>query len=277
MSARQIAALLLDVARYLNRQPDARVSDAQLNELKKWFDTIKTTFAGMPESTRVLLRLLDDPVALQRFREVPHRLAIIARSLRSQSPVRAAQANEGAVLVDLVQRIPLRRRNLMSIDMDRHFTRDAKGRLTGLIFEGAEMKNGRSFSGPLARPLCERIEHHIKVHRPHLPGAADSRFLFPSPGGRHRGGEALSRRFTTAVQEHAGIEMRLHDVRHVAAWLMLREDPRSGPLVQQLLNHASRKTTERYYGDLRQGAVVRHYDALLHGQRPTCRKKPGKS
>lgn len=273
MSARQIAALLLDVARYLNRQPGARVSDEQLNELNRSFDTIKTTFAGMPASTRVLLQLLDDPVALQRVLEIPSRLATVARSLRNQSPVRAAQANECALLVDLVQRVPLRRRNLMSIDIDRHFSRDAKGRLTGLTFEGSEMKNGRSFSSPLPRSLCERIEHHVTVYRPQFPGATESRFLFPSPGGRHRGGEALSRRFTAAVQDHAGIEMRLHDVRHVAAYLMLREDPRSGPLVQQLLNHASLKTTERYYGDLRQGAAVRHYDELLAGQRLTRRKK----
>jgi integrase len=70
-----------------------------------------------------------------------------------------------------------------------------------------------------------------------------------------------------ALANHAGISFHPHAFRHLAAYLVLRENPQAHGLVQRLLGHNSLHATMTFYSGLESDAAVQHLDALIARQR----------
>lgn len=102
-------------------------------------------------------------------------------------------------------------------------------------------KSGRSRTIPWIPERALRVlERQLE-----LPGAPDAP-LFPAPkGGIHFHHAWLQRSFTPAVQKAGLAPLTPHDLRHSAAsWLSAKG--LSIDLLQQVLGHSSRRTTELY-------------------------------
>jgi integrase len=70
-----------------------------------------------------------------------------------------------------------------------------------------------------------------------------------------------------ALANHAGISFHPHAFRHLAAYLVLRENPQAHGLVQRLLGHNSLHATINFYSGLETDAAIQHLDALIAKQR----------
>jgi integrase len=64
-----------------------------------------------------------------------------------------------------------------------------------------------------------------------------------------------------------GFHLNLHCCRHLAAKIILDQDPRAMPLVQHLLSHRNIKTTQRYYAEVNKIIAQRTYHQLLEAKR----------
>jgi len=61
--------------------------------------------------------------------------------------------------------------------------------------------------------------------------------------------------------------MTCHQFRHLAAQLILADDPGALSLVSNVLGHRSLKTAYAYYGGNNPQPAARHYDQLIETQR----------
>jgi integrase len=197
----------------------------------------------------------DDPRLLRRFFLLPDELYRAAHMLHDETPgrrakkhpVRAAQIHEQALMLDLLQRDPMRRYNLASINVEEDFIRDEKGRIIKLWMSGERTKNGIELDMPISPDLEKRIRTHLTKYRPLLQGAT-SPWLFPSPAGAHRAPDNVTKSLGRVVRKALGVRFTPHMMRHILATVLYRRDPQNGVVVQRKLRHSSVKITEQMYG-----------------------------
>jgi integrase len=63
--------------------------------------------------------------------------------------------------------------------------------------------------------------------------------------------------------EHLGFVITPHQMRHIAAKLILDRNPGAFEQVKQLLGHAALKTTVSFYAGLDTNRAIRHHDQLI--------------
>ena len=205
---------------------------------------------GLSERVDERLMPFDDPKILRRLFLLPGELYRIAKKqLEATNPsfVRAAQIHEQGLMMDLLRHDPVRRYNLASIDHLVDFQRDARGRITRLWIRGDRVKNGIAIDTPIPSYLAKRIHTHLTIYRPHLRGA-DSPWLFPSPTGKPRAADDITKTLGRAVARMLGVTFTPHMMRHIVATQLYRKDPHNGVVAQRKLRHTALKTTERIYG-----------------------------
>jgi integrase len=102
------------------------------------------------------------------------------------------------------------------------------------------------------------VQRHLDVFRSLRPGAATSRYLFPSdhPGDGHISPAQLSGRVIRELNVRLGTHFTVHDFRHFAATLAVLSGPNGMALAQSLLRHKSSQVTARTYGIMRQSAAA---------------------
>ncbi len=97
-----------------------------------------------------------------------------------------------------------------------------------------------------------------------MEGKADPPWVFLTPAGHPVDGDNLRRRVFYRLLEQAGLrKIRLHDLRHTYASLLIQQGE-SLAYVQQQLGHSSVQVTVDVYGHLIPGAnraAVDHLDA----------------
>ncbi|MBI09476.1 MAG: recombinase XerD [Rhodospirillaceae bacterium] len=109
-------------------------------------------------------------------------------------------------------------------------------------------KNAKERLVPLSEPACEAVDAYRKVRQAHIPGDAESRWLFPSRGAA---GHLTRQRFGQMLKSLAavvGIDPRKvspHVLRHAFASHLLANgaDLRS---IQKMLGHSDISTTQIY-------------------------------
>ncbi|MCB4825530.1 site-specific integrase [Roseicella aerolata] len=262
--ALQMATNLFDVARRHLRLPEA-----ELLPLLEIRTKVAHRYAGLTERARGRLAQFDDRRLLRKLFELPAELFKAAdRLLKEGCPARAAAARERGLALAILLLLPMRRRNLAALDIERHFVRDQNGRVMTLCIPGTEVKNGIAIEAAVPPDLARRIARHLTVYRPLLPGMQTSTTrLFPGVGEKHRCPEAVGRNVSQAVRDAVGAEFNPHLLGHLAATLLYDADPNSGPIAQRLLGHSQLKITEGMYGVLSTRSGQRVWADLLDRKR----------
>lgn len=224
---------------------------------------VRVDHKGLGSRSRQRLVAFDNPQTLRKLFELPGDLMDAAEKLLADEPTRAAHLYERGLALQLMLVLPMRRRNLEALDLVRHFERDASGRCLRLVIPASEVKNGIELSADMPAALAARLRRHLTVFRRHLPGAAESSWLFPSSNGGPRAMGSLVRILAREVRNATGAEFHCHMFRHIAASLLYDEDPANGPVVQRLLAHTQLKTTETVYGVMKTRGAQRRWGETL--------------
>lgn len=189
------------------------------------------------------------------------------RMLRDGDTRGAAKLHETAVALAIVVRHLLRRRDLARLDIEQHLARDRKGRVTQIGIR--TNKTSYSVRAEIAPDLADRLDHHIRVLRPHILGNQGSTALFPAPNGTSRCPSTLANQMVRLVARQLGKKFTAHLARHLAVDIILDDDPKNMALAQRSLGHKTQTTTESKYGSRATLAAQRQYQRLILGALPT--------
>ncbi|UEM18455.1 tyrosine-type recombinase/integrase [Skermanella mucosa] len=186
------------------------------------------------------------------------------------------------VLHAITRCCPMRRRNLTQLRIlgpDRNLVLPPKHGVGYLHVDWQEVKNRRAIDVEIPEEYVRVLRRWIDVYRPALMRAvgADSAnpYLFPAAGMAHRAPTLLNSAFVDRNRKIGGFELNLHLQRHLAAKIVLDQEPESMPLVQELLGHKKEQTTRRYYAEINSILVQRRYHDLLLGRLRTLRFRKG--
>jgi integrase len=87
--------------------------------------------------------------------------------------------------------------------------------------------------------------------------------LFVNPDGTPKLPQTVSKLIKRMVRRHAGANLSPHQLRHLAAKLLLDDSPGAFELVKQLLGHENLKTTVNAYAGIDTRRASRHHYQLL--------------
>jgi len=210
------------------------------------------------------------------FRKLPKQLCSgYFAATRRQFP--HLVAGPGGAL-DILINMPIRMQNLARLEFDVHvFLGDALGAVSTLEIPAEEVKNKRpiEFDIPphIARMLIDYRDHIA----PKIIGRRPDR-LFVNPDGTPKHPQTLSKLIGRTVRRYAGADLSPHQLRHLAAKILLDDSPGAFELVKQLLGHQNLKTTANFYTGIDTRRASRHHHLLLErlsSDQPKSLRRPG--
>lgn len=252
------AKCLLAVARHW-----VQASKADLERLDKLVAKLGSRRKGMTDKNRARLRAFDDPKHLLALLTLPERLMDKADRVAAPSRREALMA-QSAVAIQILLLVPLRRLNLLRLDVHRHLCRSRSGRhaVVHLVIPAEETKTSQPIEAVLPEPLVRMIDHFMTRYRPLLTSDSGG-LLFPGRDGGCKHITALTAQIERAVRDHTGLTVNPHLFRHLAGKLSQQFDPGNYELSRQLLGHRSTDTTVTYYTGQDTAAAVARYDANI--------------
>lgn len=263
----QIAHVLVLAAEHA-----VHVDAATLAKLKRMRSRVAAPRTGLKPRPREALRQFLDREAIETLLVLPQRLQ---RRLQRKTELTAADARlmQVAVALELLLMRPIRRGNLVALQLDRHVLR--VGGRTVILLEEDEVKNRVAHDYPIPPESAKLLDFYTERLLP-LLGPNPNRFLFPgAKSEKSKAAEQLGRQFTKAIRTETGLYVYPHLLRHFAATLYLTENPEGLEVVRRVLGHRSADTTHRSYAGVHDQVAVRRYDALVLGIRGAVLKEVG--
>ncbi|WP_296712811.1 tyrosine-type recombinase/integrase [Rhodoblastus sp.] len=187
------------------------------------------------------------------------------------SGLEAAIAYRDGMILAFLALIPLRRRNLADLVLDRTLIRQGSEWL--VAFGEDETKTHAAFEIGLPDILHAPLENYLQIHRPVL-AAREGRWTRPIDGavwvskdGSPMTQIALYDRVRARTKDGFGVAINPHLFRDAAATTMAIADPEHVRLAAPLLGHRTFTTTERYYQQARGYEAHRAYIDAVFGDR----------
>lgn len=235
-----IAAALRATAR-----KDLGLSETEFGAVKDLCDRlIPPRPPGLTAKNRKRLMVFDDPEIVSRFLSLADELWDAAQTCRK--PRDRALQSEIALAVGLACYIPLRIRNLTQLDCEGELLRLGPGNVI-LQVPASRVKNHQEITFPVPAHLVERIDAHL-AHRAGVLCPAGTRWLFPQrDGSAPMAPGDLGKRITQTIRKVMGIDVNPHLFRHLAAKLLLQNNPGHYELVRRILGHADTSTVWQTY------------------------------
>ncbi|MCR9178429.1 MAG: site-specific integrase [Alphaproteobacteria bacterium] len=213
---------------------------------------------------------------LRSFLQLPETLfKPLESKLRRKSTLNAVERVDGltAIAMAILQVCPLRRANLVDSlriggpDPSMSIPTDPRQPIR-IRIPRAETKTGaRDIAAELPIGVSRRIRIYVYKIRPQLMAAlgsdADNPYLFPAGGQKVRSGTLVLKNISDRAWKRGGIKLDCHIFRHIAAKIVLDQDPSAISLVSQILGHASIKTTLSYYAKINDVVSQRLYHEAL--------------
>ena len=245
---------------------------AVMATLKRYRARLAPKRAGLSPRPRKALRQFVDRNNIETLLVLPHR--IYARLHRKpELSVADARQMQVAVALELLLMRPIRRANLVALQLGEHVLRI--GGRTVIVLGEAEVKNGVAHDYPLPVESARLLDFYVERLLP-LFGDNPARFLFPGEvPGKPKSGEQFGRGFSKTIRAETGLEVYPHLLRHFAATLYLTEHPEGIEVVRRVLGHRSAETTQRSYAGVQDQVAVRRFDELVLGIRGAILKEIG--
>ena len=231
-----------------------------------------------PKNLKLIRQVLNSEV-WARVINCPDDLMRRARSLKDQAPVKAAVTAQIAVAVAILTSAPVRAANLASIRLGENLIKpggpDAPFRL---VFPHYDVKNRVDLEFELDDFVTAVIDEYVHDYRPVLMRGRSEDWLFPGETGGFKDAHFLGIQVTDRIQKATGLRITLHQYRHAAAAIYLKEHPNDYETVRRFLGHRNIRTTINFYCGLETtqatrllGDVVRKHrkvksDARLSGE-----------
>jgi integrase len=93
----------------------------------------------------------------------------------------------------------------------------------------------------------EIIDEYIHDYRSILLRGSNAPWLFPGETGGVKTSRTLSLQVTDRIEKGCGLRMTVHQFRHAAAAIYLKDHPGEYEIVRQLLGHRNIQTTMNFY------------------------------
>jgi integrase len=265
-----IACFLTATARHW-----VKVDAAHLESLRRICRGLDPKDVGLTTKNRARLRQFDNPKNVQALLALPQRL--VASASRGTGPTHAkALSVQTALMIEILIMMPIRIKNLASLELDRHILRgQGRGRSqVHLVIPGSETKNSMDFEAALPSSTVALLDLYLERYRPLLLDGSSS-WLFPGRQNGPKSEQAIRSQIQVCLAAKCGVKVNPHLFRHIAAKIHLDSNPGAYGFVRLLMGHKSVETTTRFYVGMEGAAALEHYDNNILKQRakPTAQAK----
>jgi integrase len=172
-----------------------------------------------------------------------------ARSLKDRAPVKAAVTAQIAVAVAILTAAPVRASNLASIRLGENLIKPGGPDTDYLLtFPHYDVKNQVDLTAELDDYVTAIIDEYVHDYRPALMRGSNEDWLFP--GGEGEGSKdphLFGIQVTERIQKVTGLRITLHQYRHAAAAVYLKDHPGDYETVRRFLGHRNIRTTVKFY------------------------------
>ncbi len=256
----QLAGLALMLARHW-----LRLADSEIEALRDLSRSARQSSDGLAPRNIERLAQLDDAGRLDAVLMLPG--DIEARIRRSGPPtIHLARLMQTAAAMEILLNTALRIGNLAELAIGDSLRLRQDGSIDILI-AAARVKNRVPFASSIAGASAALVRRYIKDYRP-LLGDPSTHWLFPGQRpGTAKTTEALGNQVSRAMAELAGVRWNVHAFRHLAAKILLDENPSNDGVVTRALGHKRTDTARQYYSGFATAAAIRQYDTLLLARR----------
>ena len=240
-----------------------KVDEAELTKIRKIVSKLSPGQKGLTDKNRHRLMPFNDPEIVRRFLNVPSHLASDVRRDGRKTVMNAVSA-QLAVAIAILQAVPIRIKNLASLEIDKHVV-EQNGKVYVLI-EADEVKNDRHYQMELPKDVADLIAWYCLTYRDLLIDAPTAA-LFPGENRKPKSPGTLGRQISERIEQRLGLQVNPHLFRHIAAKLYLDRHPGEYGLVSRLLNHSSVATTMAAYTGAETVSAGLHFQSVVAGLR----------
>jgi integrase len=234
---------------------------------------------GLTAKNLKLIRQVLNSEVWARVINCPDDLMRRARSLKDQAPLKAAVTAQIAVAVAILTSAPVRAANLASIRLGENLIKPGgPDAAFCLVFPHYDVKNRVDLDFEFDDFVTAVIDEYVHNYRPVLMRGRSDDWLFPGERGGSKDSRLLGIQVTDRIQKVTGLRITLHQYRHAAAAVYLKDHPGDYETVRRFLGHRNIRTTVNFYCGLETtqatrllGEVVRKHrkprsDANLPGE-----------
>lgn len=263
-------AAALSVARLM--KTDQKTIEG-LQQLASWDEKKKRR--RMTTKNQARLNQFADPLVKQRVLDLPF---VIARRHAKVTKPTFAQACEmqHAVMLRVLQAMPVRIENLRTLDLERHFHRPPgdKPGFWRVHIPAHEVKNDEDIDCEFSVATSALLHRYVTVFRPKLSDQASTILFVSSATGKAKIGTTVSTQFSEFMRRELGLALNPHLMRHFAATNWLEAHESDWETARQLLRHSSVDTTRKFYVGVQNRRAFARYDELVESQRAATLLKP---
>ena len=203
---------------------------------------------GLTDKNIAFLRQVLTPGVWERVLKLPFAMMADARRQQAHGSVRAAVTAQLAVAIAILSVAPIRLQNLTAIRLGTNLIKPG-GPASNywLAFPDYDVKNRTRLEFPLEQYLTRLIDEYVHDFRPTLLRGRNEDYLFP---GQREGAKekiSFSGQIVGRIFKATGLKMTVHQFRHAAGAIILKQRPGEYELVRQLLGHRSVQTTITSY------------------------------
>jgi integrase len=241
------AAVLALVARYWVRD------DIQAGKLRVIANNAIPKRTGMTNKNRGRLNQFELEANKRVLVRLPAKIfAQLAQA--DDNSVEGARRAMYALALALLLVAPMRARNLVGLEQNRHFITHRRGRetLTRLFIPGGETKNSEDFEMRLADEERRLLSTYLALYRPRIC-SQPSPYLFPNSSGKMRNVTGFSQLFCDFIRRETGLILNIHLFRSLAVKMHLDVHPADIETGRRILGHRNTETTLRYYAERKAG------------------------
>ena len=240
----EMAWKLLAVARETKCLPDSDLE--KLDEIRAAMEEHRQ--GGVTEKNLNVIRAVLTEGVWDKVVQLPRALMEEARLDRHSAPTKAAVNAAIAVAIAILIIAPVRLGNLIRIQLGENLIKP--GGIDGpywLVFPSQDVKNRVTLQFKLLPEIGEIIDEYINDFRPILARGSNAPWLFPGETGGVKTSRTLSLQITDRVFKATGLRLTVHQFRHAAAAIFIKEFPGQHERARQLLGHSRIETTMRFY------------------------------
>ena len=237
----------------------------QLDDMRAQLETYRQV--GLTPKNLALIRQVSNRDVWRSIVNLPDELMRQARRMDEHSPVKAAITAQIAIAIAILSVAPVRLGNLGQIRLGENLIKpNGLAAPYWLVFPDYDVKNGVPLEFELDQRLTDLIDEYVDDFRPALIRGSNEPWLFPGDGRGNKTLATLSTQITERIFAATGVRMTVHQFRHAAAVIMLKERPGEYELVRRLLGHRNIETTKRFYCGLETRQATEIYGDIIRRQ-----------